>query len=231
MFPEFQMFILEQRMKTLRVTKIAFFATATALMLKISSGSGFAAPQKSALDRMQEKYKTIGSLTAEFSQKKTNLALGTAKDSNGRIYVKRPNKFRWETIEPEPSILVSNGRKIWYYTPPFRKGEKGQVMVRRSTDQSQLAVDLLAGRANVKKDFKSKELGPDHFELIPVKPMADVDRVEVFIEKATNLVYKLSLFTSTGNQTELMLKNVTLDPKLSESMFNFSPPENTEEIR
>src|SRR5262249_9142250 len=116
------------------------------------------AEKTSALQETQKKYKDVKTLTAEFSQKKTNLALGTTKESAGRIFMKRPNLFRWQTEEPEASILVSNGKKIWYYTPPFREGEKGQVMVRHASDQSKLAVDLLSGQFDLKKDFKSKQL-------------------------------------------------------------------------
>jgi len=74
-------------------------------------------------------------------------------------------------------------------------------------------------------------LGEGHFELQPQKPVGDVSRVELFLERPTNLVYKVVLKTKTGNETELMLSNVTLGPKLPDTMFQFTPPANTEEIR
>lgn len=208
-----------------------------ASLLSLAS-HGRAAPPKTpppaapTLEAMQAKYKDIRALTAEFTQRQTNAALGSTKESTGRIFIKRPNMFRWQTLEPEKSILVGNGHKIWYYTPPFRDGERGQVMVKRAADvQSRLAIDLLAGHADIKKDFKCKPLAPGAYNLKPLKPAGDVDRIELFLEKPTNLVYKLVLFTTTGNQTELTLKNVILEPQLGDSMFNFIPPENTEEIR
>lgn len=188
--------------------------------------------QLNSLNVVQSKYKNVKTLTAEFTQQQKNVTLGTTKESSGRIYIMRPNKFRWETHAPEKSILVGNGNKVWFYTAPFREGEKGQVMTKRAADvQSKLAIDLLSGQSDSNKDFKIKSLADGQYSLTPVKPAGDIERVELFVEKTTNLVYKLVLFTKSGNETELTLKNVTLSPKLNETMFNFVPPPNTEEIR
>mgnify|MGYP001599409279 CR=1 FL=1 len=196
---------------------------------KISGQNAKTSPTFTA---MQSKYKNVATLRADFTQSIKNLTLGSTKTSSGQIFIKRPDKFRWQTVDPEPSILVGNAHKVWYYTPPFRDGEKGQVLTRKATDvQSRLALDLLSGHSNTEKDFKIKPLAADHFELIPLKPAGDVARIELFLERPTNLVYKLMLFTKTGNQTELVLKNVTLSPKLGDDMFTFVPPANTEEIR
>lgn len=188
---------------------------------------------KSPLQDVHEKYRDVKTLTAEFSQKQINIALGSTKESKGRISIRRPNSFRWETLEPakEISILVSNGKKVWFYKPPFRETENGQVLIRNAADvNSQLAIDLMSGRSNTEKDFKFKELAPGRLELIPLKPAGDIERIELFIESPTKLVYKLLLFTLTGNQTELTLKNVELNPKIPDSLFIFKAPPKTEEI-
>ncbi len=231
-----QQFRTRARTSQVSQTLIIFF-------LLICSQSGYADGKitsktlrknpKSALLEMQAKYKDVLTLTAEFTQKQTNVTLGTTKETSGRIFIKRPNMFRWQTVMPESeiSILVGNGKKVWFYKPPFRAGENGQVLIREAADvQSQLAIDLLAGHANVSKDFKDKTLSEGHFELKPLKPAGDIEHIELFLEKSTNLVYKLVLFTSTGNQTELTLKDVVLGPQLSDKMFTFTTPPKTEEI-
>ncbi|MBI3558672.1 MAG: outer membrane lipoprotein chaperone LolA [Deltaproteobacteria bacterium] len=182
---------------------------------------------------MQAKYKDVLTLTAEFTQKQTNTTLGTTKETSGRIFIKRPNMFLWQTTLPESetSLLVGNDKKVWFYKPPFREGESGQVLIRKAADvQSQLAIDLLAGHADIRKEFTYKDLKEGHFELIPLKPAGDIDHLELFLEKSTNLVYMLVLFTLTGNRTELTLKHVVLNPQLSDKMFTFTPPPKTEEI-
>ena len=184
------------------------------------------------LAKMQKKYENVNSLTANFSQSQKNAALGRTKDSKGRIYIVRPNKFRWETFEPDASILTSNGKKFWFYTPPFQEGEKGQVMIRNAHDaQSKLAVDLLIGGSDFKKNFDYRRIEPLHYRLNPLKPAGDIDSIELFLENQTNLVYKLRLISASGNETTITLSQVELGPKLPESMFNFQVPPQTEVIK
>lgn len=216
-------------------TTMIIAATTILMCLQICHQSEFAVADERgpSLEMMRAKYKTVKTISAEFSQKQTNLALGTTKETSGHLSIKRPDKFRWQTEQPvdEASILVSNGKKVWYYKPPRREGGRGQVYIREAADvQSKLLIDLLDGQANISKDFKTKDLGAGRFELKPLKPAGDIERIELFLERPTKLIYKLVLFTMTGNQTELTLKSVALDPQLSDKMFNFVPPEKTEEI-
>lgn len=220
-----------------KITMRKKFLCSVLLCLSISANAKNSAKKNDRLDEMRAKYKNVKSLTAEFEQKIKNAALGSTKESSGRIYIKRPNMFRWETHEPQASILVGNGRKVWFYTPPFREDEKGQVMAKKAADvQSRLAIDLLSGQAALSKSFKIKELKNGVFDLVPLKPSGDIAHIALFLEKSTNLVYKLTLYTITGNETELTLKKLTLGTKpgevsLADSMFNFTPPPNTEEIQ
>lgn len=188
---------------------------------------------ENAFESAQKKYAESQTFTSSFSQTQTHKVLGTKKESLGRIFIKRPDKFLWQTESPDPSLMVSNGTKTWFYTAPFREGEKGQVLIKKSADvHSQLIIDLLSGTGNLKKSFNIKQLNPTLFELKPQKNTraGDVVRIELEIEKSTNLVYKVTLFSSTGNQTALTLKDTTLGPNLSDKMFEYTPPPNTEVI-
>lgn len=186
----------------------------------------FLAATPHVLDSIHTRYKASSTLTAEFFQTLKSKALGTTRESSGRIYIKRPDSFRWETLSEPRSILVGNGKKIWFYTPPPREGDRGQLIIRRAGDfQSKLAIDLLSGTIDFHKDFKIKHTEGERLTLQPLKPAGDLQEAEVFIDKHTNMIYKIRLVTLTGNETELRLKNVVFNPVLSTSMFNFSPPE------
>lgn len=183
------------------------------------------------LAQMKEKYRGIKVITAKFNQTVKSATLRKAKDSTGRIYIKRPNLFRWETLEPDPSILTTNGIRFWYYTPPFQDGEKGQVTIKPAKDvPSRLAVDLLSGQIDLSEMFKPTRLSDGHYRLKPLKNAGDIKEIEVFIESQTKLVYKIRLLTKSGNDTLIVLENIELDPQLDESLFSFQTPKNTEVI-
>lgn len=184
------------------------------------------------IQKMKSKYQSVKSLKADFTQSLKNITLGKTKNSSGHIYIMRPNMFRWETVEPENSLLSGNGKKVWYYTPPFQKGERGQVIVRSAQDvQSRLALDLLVGGDQFQKNFDYRRIEPLHYRLNPLKPSGDVDHIELFLERQTNLVYKVQLVSTSGNETTIILKNVVLDPKLDVSLFTFRIPPQTEVVQ
>ncbi|MBI2604542.1 MAG: outer membrane lipoprotein chaperone LolA [Deltaproteobacteria bacterium] len=207
-------------------------ALGVSIACRVLAGTSSASADRSGLlDELRKSYGDSKTLVARFTQKRKNI-LGEVKESSGTIEVKRPNKFRWETFAPEKSLLVANAKRVWYYTPPFRSGEKGQLMIRKSTDvQSQVAIDLLAGSADLKKAFHAQRLGEQHYELKPIKSAGDISKIELFLERSTKLVYKIVLTHSTGNETELALQNVKLGTRLDDSRFEFKAPPGTEEIR
>ncbi|PZP84599.1 MAG: outer membrane lipoprotein carrier protein LolA, partial [Azospirillum brasilense] len=52
----------------------------------------------------------LSTIVADFSQVAANGEL-----SEGKFYLKRPGKMRWEYAPPTPILLVSNGKVITYY--------------------------------------------------------------------------------------------------------------------
>src|SRR5690606_34882256 len=112
------------------------------------------------------------------------------KTSEGILQAKRPDKVRWETVSPDPNLLVSDGSRFWFYTPPLEEGERGQVMIRKSNEiQSQLATALLSGSFSVAKNMKIQAKGPSRFELIPKPGSAGtVTRAEIQVDPQEKLI-------------------------------------------
>jgi outer membrane lipoprotein carrier protein len=206
-----------------------FLLTITALISYLTAAAAKELP--SELRGLESRYKKSTAMTARFEQIIHNSSLGRDESSKGRLYIMRPNLFRWETFAPEPSILTSNGRYAWYYTPPFREGEAGQVTKRDAkTIPSKLAVQLLAGRIEAAGKFDISPIKDLEFRLVPLEKQGDLDHIELILESQTKLVYKIRLISKSGNKTEITLLDVDLAPRLSKSMFTFQVPPGTEVI-
>lgn len=39
------------------------------------------------------------------------------QDGQGDLWVKRPNLFNWHMTQPDESVLVSDGKTLWFYNP------------------------------------------------------------------------------------------------------------------
>lgn len=185
------------------------------------------------LQEVEAKYAKAATLQAEFSQVNEVAAMGTKKTSSGVILVKRPDKLRWETLKPDMNLLVSDGRKFWFYTPPFEPGERGQVIVRRSNQtNSKLANALLSGHFSVAREMRIEQQGTSRFVLTP-KPRSagTVIKAEIEIDPGLKLIQKVVLDHQGGNRSEITLSKIELGKALGDEAFAFTPPPNTDEVK
>ncbi|MBN1115479.1 MAG: outer membrane lipoprotein carrier protein LolA [Oligoflexia bacterium] len=56
------------------------------------------------------------------------------KKSSGVLIASVPRKFIWELFGDEASSVVSNGKKIWFYTPPEEDGDRGVLIIKDAQD-------------------------------------------------------------------------------------------------
>ncbi|MBI4925170.1 MAG: outer membrane lipoprotein chaperone LolA [Bdellovibrio sp.] len=211
--------------------KISFLIISLVLFLPLTSLSK-QLKIPALLKQVEENYKQSNTLFTKFKQTVDQPLLKKTKTSTGLLLFKRPGKFRWETRSPEPSILVSDGKKIWFYTPPFDKDEHGQIIEKKSTQvQSALMNTLLSGSFSLAKLMKIKKLKRNMFLLIPeLGSSGSVQTVEIEINVSKKLIQKM-IFKQTGdNITKIDLSEITLGKKLEDSLFHFIPPPGTERI-
>jgi outer membrane lipoprotein carrier protein len=186
----------------------------------------------SILQEVEDRYAKAETLLADFEQVNESAALKQKKVSSGNIAVKRPNKVRWQTLKPDPNLLVSDGKKFWYYTPPFDKDERGQLIERDSSQaQSKLAQALLSGSFSVAKDMKIRQDSATQFTLIPKKGTAgSVKQAHIQIEPRQLIIKKVILEHKGGNRSEITLSNIQLGKKLGDDVFIFETPPNTDRV-
>lgn len=195
------------------------------------------APKKVALPdellAIEKKYLAAKTLEADFTQHDEVKLTGAKKESSGVLMIRHPDQFRWETLKPDKNLLVSDGRKFWFYTPPFEAGERGQVIEKKTAEvQSDLANALLAGAFSKIHDVKIEKLSATKFKLTPADGVAGtVKTAELEIDPAKNVINKLRLEHAGGNKTEITLGNVKLAGKMADAYFTFVTPPSTDVIR
>ncbi len=133
---------------------------------------------------------------------------------------------------PDPNILVSDGKTFWFYTPPFEKGERGQVIIKKTKQvQTQFLNALLSGTFDFGPETKIETESEFRFVLKPQAGSAgDVVFAEIEIDSTGKKIERVVLVHTTGNRTEIDLKEVKLQAKLADSLFKFSPDKNTDRI-
>ena len=185
------------------------------------------------LQEIEGKYTKANTVFAEFVQVNETAALSQKKTSSGLLMAKRPNKVRWETLQPDQNLLVFNGRTFWYYTPPIDEGENGQVIERKSSAvQSRLANALLSGSFSIARDMKIEKKSASSFVLTPKAGTAGtVIKAKNDVNTEKKLIQKVTLSHRGGNRSEITLSKIELGKKLTDELFIFTPPPNTDRIQ
>jgi outer membrane lipoprotein carrier protein len=197
--------------------------------------------KKFSLSLLHQKYKQAASLEADFVQEVYQASLARTKTSKGSLKLAKPNLVRWEIYEPEASVMVSNGSKVFYFTPDARGKDKGQVIIHRAKELSQQPLfRILTGSSSLEKEFTvEKQTKPEAIAaggglttllLKPKKAMGDLKAATLKVN-AKYLIAELILETQSGNKTKITLQNQTLGAKLPPRLFDFKPPPGTEEVR
>jgi outer membrane lipoprotein carrier protein len=200
-----------------------------------------AKPGKFSLLRLHNAYKNAGSLQADFVQEVYQASLARTKTSKGSLRLAKPNLVRWEIYEPEASVMVSDGSRLFYFTPDARGKGKGQVIVHKARDLTQQPLfRILTGTASLQKEFtvekeqKTAALpGQEALTEVVLRPKKQMDDLQDVVLKvnAKYLIAELILETQSGNKTKITLQNQTLGAKLPAQIFAFKPPPGTEEVR
>lgn len=192
-------------------------------------------PKLSILQKIQDKYHAVQSVEADLVQEVYQAALGRTKTSTGSLQLMKPNYVRFELHQPEASVLVSNGHRVSYYTPPISSQDKGKVIQKPAGDLNQQPLyRILTGAASFEKEFKllkQNEAG-DLTEILlePSKAIGATRKVKLTVNKELEII-EILLMNQGDNTTRIRLQNTKLGAKLPPNLFDFKPPPGTDIVK
>lgn len=172
------------------------------------------------LESLQNKYKSLNDFSVDFKQSvdnKVNIA--------GRLIYAKENKLR---VELNKSTIISDGKSIWNYNK-----SKNQVVI-NNTDaatSSYFTIDkFLYDYPSKSSIYIQQDNGKNVLVLTPKQNSGvDFKTAKIWIN-SDNLVSKVSIENLSGKETEIDLRNYSVNKNISDSKFSFSPPEGTKII-
>jgi len=189
------------------------------------------APAKESIeiDSIQKAWDQVTSYQAEFKQVVKSKTLGTQEESEGRFFVVKPGKLRWETADGNQTQIL-NGNEFWQLRQSKRRK---QTQVDHYSDISSL-VDLrsltfLSGKINLKKSYKYKVLKDDSASVfLALSPLAGGgETILAEILKPSYLLGALKM-ESPESETRIDFKNIQTNVSLKDSLFTYQPsPQDT----
>lgn len=190
------------------------------LILICLCGGAVAGPGRQALDKFTHSLKT---LDARFEQ--TVLDTENARQGvfHGVFQMKRPNRFRWDYVDPEKRHIIADGRDLWVVEDDLNH----ITQYRQSLALKGSPAVLLLADQPVEKVFKVVELGERQglqwLELLPRQ--ADSDIVRLLLAFKGDDLTRLEMTDKFGQISRFSFFEIKRNPKLPDANFKYDPPE------
>ncbi len=165
----------------------------------------------------------VRSLTADFEQEIWNADQQLVQSDKGSLSLKRPNRFRWNYMDPTELVVAADGQRFWIYDV-----ELEQVTVAPFDDTLGASpAMLLSGDRNVREEFEVVDTRTvDGLEWVKLEPRASSsDFSSVRIGFSGNTPRRLELVDGLNNVTRISFDNLDVNPELADELFELDVPD------
>jgi len=205
--------------------------TALALVLCMAAAAVPAAAQ--SLDDVVREIETVYSrmtdLRADFTQSAFNKSLNQTISARGTVYLKKGGKLRWEYTEPTPQEIVSDGKKLWVYTPTLNQANVADAPEALAGP----AGSFLAGLGRLRSEFQVRFLNPAQpkdaegswaLDLTPKQPLPTLTRLILSVDPKSWEVRKAIVHDQFENTVTMRFTKMAVNSGLPERTFTFVAP-------
>jgi outer membrane lipoprotein carrier protein len=175
------------------------------------------------IDRLQDKFDDLKTLSARFVRKSYWRIMDQKSAIDGRLYVERPNRFRFETKGP---TVVTDGEQVWNYTPANEQvliSDYNTVEKNKSPEKLLFDLILLGGYA---ESYAPVYMGEEKVD----NKACHIVRIRLWIDKRMWVVRQVEYYDLHDNVTTFELSDLEIDKKMDADIFTFHIPKNVETI-
>jgi len=160
--------------------------------------------------------------SADFTQKVIDDEQKLLQESSGSLTVKKPNLVHWQTTQPEETLLISDGKSLWFYDPFIEQATaysvnasiaNTPVLLLTSTDES-----LWEKYSVTQRDHNSYLIHSNDKN-------SQVETLELTFSDNSSLLSSFTILDATGQLSIITLMNVDSSTHINESFFTFEVPE------
>lgn len=179
---------------------------------------------KSILDKANLAYNNAGGITASFTINSEDVKGKTVYSQDGKAYLKG-NKFK---IDVPDGITWFDGKTQWVYA---KGGDEVNVSNPTGEELAGVSPSVLLSlyKTGFKLNYKGekKENGKTVYvvEMIPVGKKTEFTKMNIYIDKATNIFTSVSTFGKDGVNNHLIITKLQTGVNLPDNTFVFNKKE------
>jgi len=188
-------------------------AALAALMI---ASPAMAADNTAEIARVEQYLSQLTTVVADFSQVDANGGL-----SEGKFYLKRPGKMRWQYAPPTPILLVSDGKVIVYYDAEL---DQVNYVPMDDTLAGFLAKPVITLNSDTTKLTKFSAKDGIIRATVIQKAKPDEGSLTLEFTDAPLQLKQMRIADASGQQTSIQLQNAAFGTVLPNSLFKFEDP-------
>ncbi|PYN40980.1 MAG: hypothetical protein DME00_33030 [Candidatus Rokuibacteriota bacterium] len=174
-------------------------------------------------------YGRMTDLRADFTQTAFNKSLNQTIPAKGTVYLKKGGKLRWEYTEPTPQEIVSDGKKLWVYTPTLNQANVADAPEALAGP----AGSFLAGLGRLRTEFQVRFLNPAQpkdtegnwaLDLTPKQPLPTMTRLILSMDPKSWEIRKAVVHDQFENTVTMRFSKMVVNSGLPERTFTFVAP-------
>lgn len=184
----------------------------------------------SLLDQTTAKYRNAKLVEMDLEKSVRSDLTGKNSVYKGTLYLST-GKFRMVQKEPDPSLVVFDGRTVWN-EQPASQDFPGPVQVTKarlsSKNKAQTVFATLLTTDPIAKNFKiissQKDGDQTVFLAAPLKDDPSLKKLVLKINSKSKEVSEISYQDDIGNETSLKLANAKFNKSSNPKLFQYKPP-------
>lgn len=172
-------------------------------------------------DDLTQRLAKLTTLEAEFTQLARDAAGRDIQSIPGTLALARPNLMRWETQDPIPQLIVSDGDSLWTYDLDLEQVTRDPVSV---LAESPAALLLNLNDQDLAQQYFIEELQRAGDKVVyQLTPNDDSLYQALVLEFLGDLPLSVGVIDTLDQQTRIILRDVRLNQP-STAAFDFTPP-------
>ena len=180
---------------------------------------------ESAATRLQDRYKSITSMQASFTQTLIHKESGGKENRSGVMTFQKPFLLRWEVTQPAPELLIVTDKEIWN---EFSDEEIVYKYPLSMAEDSSGILQVITGQARLDKDFiidrESREGNLVKLEAFPNEPTQSLTEVRLWVDQASGLLRRVVVIDFFGNENDITFADLKTNVKIAGTPFTYAPP-------
>lgn len=179
--------------------------------------------QTDAIESLRGKLSQIDTLQAEFTQQVFDERDQLQEELSGDLFLKRPHYLRWETQQPDHSIMVADGDSVWYYNAFI---EQMSIFDQAQNLEQNPMLVLLSDDDDAWADYRVYQ--EDDMWVIE-EAGSDVSGVSLAVAfDQDETLERLRVNDGQGQVSVFELSNVVLNETMDDAQFTLDVPDGTE---